>query len=345
MEERAAALVDTGVAWPIAEDNSWGYPDRFATYWGHAYKLNIGDKLIVKGIFPHARYMSLTTYGMSGNTEPTSDTIYDTLISLDPGTTDRYTITIDPSAKPGAGNNLLAAFPDGFTGNFGLLYYRFYLPDDLGYNPIQHWADILPELTYVYANGTNRQLTKTEPRLVSEKAAATVLRVPDGPLGFYRFSFAGGGENVQNAYLATTASWQKGRILVITGKAPTFPDTRRGESIRKPSQLRYWSLTAYKNQVPYPAVDGASDFETVLDARGYYTYVMSDPADKPKNATSQNGVTWLPWGDALLVRHMIPAKGFAHAAQNIGPGVDAATVMGEYYPKAYYSTTAEFESK
>lgn len=344
MEQIAAALADADVAWPLG-GTGWGYPDKFETYWGDAYRLNMGDKLIVKGKFPYARYMSLTTYGVSGNTEPTADTIYDTLISPDPGASDRYTITIDPGAKPGAGNNMLAPFPDGFTGNIGLLGYRLYLPDDPKYDPVEGWADILPELTYVYADGSRRQLTKVVPRPAEESTAAAVPRIPDGPLGFYRFSFAGGLENVQNAYLATTASWQKGRILVITGKAPTFPDTRRGESKKKPSQLRYWSLTTYRNQVPYPAVGGAADFETVLDDRGYYTYVMSDPADKPKNAVPENGVTWIPWGDALLFRNMLPAEDFAQAAQNIGPGDDAATVMGEYYPRAYYSTSAEFESK
>jgi len=357
-EEQCLFLAESNVAWPIFLGLKAGWSDKYAVYWGSPYELNPGEKLILKGKLPAARYVSFTTYGAAGNAIPTADTIYDTLIIPDPGTTDRYTITIDPSAIPNQeGDNVLAAFPAEFLGNVGTVYFRQYVSTDKDFDPYKDWADILPEMTLVFADGASRVLSKVVPVEVGT-ATATIDPIPDqANPGFYRYNFEGSITNPASAYLATTASWQPQRILVITGKSPTFPDTRHGESIFTPAQLRYWSLGIYEN-VPYgPLIDEVADMDALLDNQGYYTIVMSAEEDRPKNATAKNGINWLPWGPlenpestyALVIRQTLPADDFTQATRNVIPypstPEDTAAVMGEYYPEAYFTTKSEFEAE
>jgi hypothetical protein len=110
--------------------------------------------------------------------------------------------------------------------------------------------------------------------------------------------------------------------VVIHTDAPTFPNTNAGQPVYKPSDLRYWSFCTY-------AVDGealvgcAADYHAAI-VHHEITYVISDPEDRPANATSQDGVTWLPWG--------------AEA-----PSRSSTATCGPYYPTAVYCSTATFE--
>jgi hypothetical protein len=91
-----------------------------------------------------------------------------------------------------------------------------------------------------------------------------------------------------------------------------------------------------------------------VDKDGYYTIVISRPEDRPKNATTENGITWIDWGagegigdprnrkdwGAVLMRFMVPHKDWQY--NPFKPG-DLATVMGPYYPRGYYTTKEMFE--
>ena len=86
-----------------------------------------------------------------------------------------------------------------------------------------------------------------------------------------------------------------------------------------------------------------------VDGSGYYTIVVSTPADRPANATQANGVAWLDWGSRsvdllLLFRNMLPAESFTQSAFSVGLGQLATTTMGEYAPLEATCTTATFES-
>ena len=79
----------------------------------------------------------------------------------------------------------------------------------------------------------------------------------------------------------------------------------------------------------------SADHETPLDAQGRFTLVVSDPGDRPANATAEHGIAWLPWGGAyydglLIYRQMLPAP--------------AREVMGPYYPVAAYCTKEQVEA-
>jgi hypothetical protein len=187
---------------------------------------------------------------------------------------------------------------------------------------------------------------------------------------FRRFgNLAGLFPNPDTAYVAEATDWRPGTVVVIRGKAFTFPDTRHGGSVTEPTQVRYWSMCSNVLAVPYPVAGCASDDETAVDAQGYYLYAISMPQDRPRNATAAHGVTWLPWAtprqsirgippNITYLRTMLPASGFKQAAQaaQAAPiptagesaqqaAADAAAAMGSYYPTGAVCTTAQFETK
>ncbi|AWX45002.1 hypothetical protein HME9304_02010 [Flagellimonas maritima] len=105
-----------------------------------------------------------------------------------------------------------------------------------------------------------------------------------------------------HGYLTNGMSIKKGKIYVLTGKMPTFPDTRNGAKILKPAQCRYWSLTTYDAAFPFSKVKGLEntsimDDEIILDDNRNYTLVYSRLEDRPKNATAENGITWIDYGN------------------------------------------------
>lgn len=129
--------------------NNFNYPDEYASYWGTSWTqgLPAGSELVVKGRFPHARYMSFNTYNF--NQPPASrgpnDSLPDTAIVPDPGSTnpfvpgnsrngsDRdYTFRIvsgSPPADPADREpNTLYAGRDSGLGV--TLVYRIYLTDE-----------------------------------------------------------------------------------------------------------------------------------------------------------------------------------------------------------------------
>jgi hypothetical protein len=151
--------------------------------------------------------------------------------------------------------------------------------------------------------------------------------------------------NQQNAYLTASISRRFGDLVVIHGKAPTFPDTRRGVAPYAPSDVRYWSFCQNSNSTRVNSC--AADFEANVKG-GYYTYVVSDPDQRPRNAKASNGVAWLPWGASdptavVIYRNMLVSASFHHAVQNVTEGRDPKTVMGAYFPDAVYCSRAIFE--
>lgn len=158
---------------------------------------------------------------------------------------------------------------------------------------------------------------------------------------------SGGGflSNRHNAYIASAFSRSDGGIVLMRGRAPSWQGDprRRGAA----GQLRYWSV-CQNEFVSQRFVACAADYQTSLDAEGFFTVVVSDASERPANATAEHGFAWLPWGpypDALLIyRHMLPAPDFAEAIQNVPQGSDPRTVMGDYFPVVTYCSRATFEA-
>jgi hypothetical protein len=183
--------------------------------------------------------------------------------------------------------------------------------------------------------------------------------------------------NPDNAYVSALFVPRRGEVVVVRSLAPSSPSAVGTGSVgdavgatpvdwpQAQYQVRYWSIANNVYKKPYPVVTfgrgkrvvygGAPDLSTPLDAEGRYNVVISHPADKPKNATADNGITWLPtqankpraW-ETLILRNMLPNPSFANAIQqipssNFADPTAAQSVMGSYYPSIASCSRAVFE--
>lgn len=352
-------------AWPTRADRATlnvAYPDTGATYWTTRYRLARGERIEVSGVYPAARYFSFVTYhpdgGVRGSVpdrdiEPSRGTnpfAGDTADAAegDGRGADRYVVQIVPKVdaeQPPA--NTIAG------GATGTVIYRVYLPDDA---KDAQGGVALPTLRIIGSGGAVRTLAPcatsgSNPdavRIVDENGPATDKAAPAQPV-FVRPA-AGSARlfpNPDNVYLATIVKYTPGRLVVVRGTAPSFPDTAAGDPITGDEQVRYWSVCTNEYRKPYPVTDCVADEHVPLDAEGNYTIVISTAAERPPNATRENGVAWLDWGSTtvdgvLLVRNMLPAPGFTQSALDVPAGALASATMGPYAPAGRYCAVADF---
>lgn len=173
-------------------------------------------------------------------------------------------------------------------------------------------------------------------------------------------------------YLTRGISIKKGKIHAITGKLPTFPDTRNGAKTMDSAQCRYWSITTYDAAFPFSKVKGLEntsimDDEIVINEDREYIIVYSRKEDRPKNATKENGVTWVDWGQtctqAITLRWISVAPEWSFEltpdeenlpwAKSTWSGSEYdPTLIGQnkpgflkaYHPILHYMTKEDFES-
>jgi len=119
----------------------FNFPEESATYWMSRFSLPQGSRLILRGRYPHARYISLNSYSDAAPT----DTLSDIAIEPNPGSTNPFIpgarrdmrkrswrVTVldeDPPADREA--NTLYAKPQGATAAITAIevFYRVYEPD------------------------------------------------------------------------------------------------------------------------------------------------------------------------------------------------------------------------
>ena len=161
----------------------------------------------------------------------------------------------------------------------------------------------------------------------------------DSPVGSGGF-----GDNHEQAYIHTTFDKTQGEVLVFRGRAPTYVPTWDDVAVMGEAQLRFWTMCTYGAATN--GYDCRRDETVPLDGDGFYTYVISTAASRPSNAIEQCGVAWLPAGPTtearVILRHLLPAPGFAQAIQNVEFGREIE-MMGEYYPLGSYMSAADFE--
>ncbi|MEV5651124.1 hypothetical protein AB0L57_22985 [Nocardia sp. NPDC052254] len=355
------------------------FPDADATYWVLPFALGRGDSIELSGTYPAARYFSLNTYGTNFDTV---DTLRDNQILPDPGSG-------NPFAEPAAADNPAAqrhwhatlvtgpadhsrnqiqALPTSQAAPVGFLIIRVYVPTD----PDSLSGGVpLPDATLELAGATIASRPCAQvfdpaayPGPIAQAATAGFDRIVAGaaagafPGNVPEATFvnpastSGLFPNGDNKYIGAGLTYQPGRLVVVRGKAPDFPDSRAGQSPADPDrQVRYWSMCQNDLVSPYPVVGCAADFRTVLDANGFYTYVLGAPADLPPNPGP--AVTVLPWGSTevakkvLFLRYMLPSPRFypesIQASQDSGS--DPAVTMGPYYPRATYCSATTFAAQ
>jgi hypothetical protein len=168
-----------------------------------------------------------------------------------------------------------------------------------------------------------------------------------------------GGGDPTTEYMVNYLSRKFGPLYVFRGKLPTFPDTFAGAKTMPDGQVAYWSVVTVASAPSGELWDGVFDMQVPVDKDGYYTIVVSRPEDRPKNATAEQGITWIDWGPGeglndprnrtdwgmLIMRFMVPQKDWEHSPAKVTkPGMEAE-VMGPYYPRGYYTTKEQFEAE
>jgi hypothetical protein len=347
-------------------DVNVGAPDLDAYYWLSPITATASTKVLITGEYPRARYFSLAAYDDSG--QPL-DSVYDQQIAPDRGSgnpfrgavprngAERYHVQLlfEPKPSHPAANTLYAGAPSG-AASVVLLELRVYVPAD----PSQPSGSVpFPQITVQSTAGTplleDAACSTTPPtfgapfwelyaQADSPPDASTTASTAGRPSWSRAFGSTFG--NPQNAYLVTNVTHQGGQLLVIRTRAPSFPNTGAGQRVYGRYQLRYWSFCTY-DSTGQAVIGCAADYRAAIRS-GWITYVVSDPADRPANATAANGVTWLPWGPSsaiqVVYRNMLPAPWFRYAAERItAPNQSAQALMGPYYPTASYCSTATFE--
>jgi hypothetical protein len=182
-------------------------------------------------------------------------------------------------------------------------------------------------------------------------------------------------------YLVRGMALGADKVVVLTGKLPTFPATRGGDAVMRGADMRYWSLTGYEvpdgwsllrtlfgSQRPIGlAAHAVMDEDIVLDRDRRYVIVLSRAKERPANANAANGVTWVDWGPSSEISWTLrwltvgPEWQGANAPtpQKLGTRADWASedfdanvisrnhthgALGEYLPQLHYLSRAQFEA-
>lgn len=368
----ARAGTGVGCSWfgeADPRDVNTGAPDLDANYFYAPLDGVAGSQIEITGQYPHARYFSFTLYG---NDQNALTSLYDQQIEPDPGSYNPFRSTGSPGQRTGytvhvlfenqpanPAPNTLYAGPATGTNQVGFLVLRVYLPV-----PPASMSGGVP-FPQVHV------LTSTGSTELDEGACGTIANLGDqqwiqyaqesappdqstpangttSPPVWTR-SFDNGYGNQQNAYIQTLVSHHWGQLVVEHFKAPTFPDTSAGQTVWSHDyDLRYWSVCVYDDT-------GTAGWGCVPDYEapqrdGWVTVVVSDAAHRPANATTADGVAWLPWGPAneiqIMERNMLPSPSFTGAVQLISTPAqnpDAASILGDYYPTSAYCSEQTFE--
>lgn len=161
--------------------------------------------------------------------------------------------------------------------------------------------------------------------------------------------------NLDNQYIRTILHRKLGKVFVLRAKAPTTPKTFKGDAKMGSGDLRYWSWCSNQGFANTRVNACAYDEQIPVGPDGFYTLVVSRAADRPRNATPQCGITWLPMADdgdgageddvtILQLRHMLGMGEFKNAVQNVQSHGSMASDMGPYYPRGRYVSTSAFET-
>ena len=367
------AIINPTCAFPIIvnqNDANIAYPDTNSTYWAMPTNFALGDVVRITGEFAYARYMSFNSYDSTGSSVgglrdvamlPDSGSVnpFQAGQSLT-GSPRNYTVGVNVTTTPQLSSPVQGEI-DAIPGPAWLLI-RVYVPFD----PTSPSGSVpLPSMSVNGAVKPGCTTFGSEPAITALAALIMGQAIADAipPAEVPEFSFSGGGglfPNADNKYVYATTAWEPGRVILVRGLAPSFPNTPT-QALYPEQQLRYWSMCTNLLVTPAPVVECARDSETMLGPDGYYLYVISAEADRPSDASiAREHGTFLKWfgpiGEALpnelkpngnlILRNMLPESSFTNAVQNIPvtqSNAAARTTMGQYYPEATYCQRSVFE--
>jgi hypothetical protein len=166
--------------------------------------------------------------------------------------------------------------------------------------------------------------------------------------------------NPDTRYLTNMVSLEFGSVITVQGKLPKVPETLpEAGRWRDGYQVRYWSLCTGSSPVTGLGYNCVYDQQVPLRKGRRYTLVISKPADRPANARAKCGYKWLGFGggenyddpaardyvDVLYMRFMAAEPDWARAPQRVTTPGTEKHVMGPYFPRSRYHSTAGFEKR
>jgi hypothetical protein len=383
---------------PVGPGNLQG-PDSASRYWFMPLDTT-KNSITIHGTYPEVRYFAISAYNaevddQGKNVFTLAANLYDAEIVPDKGGANpfvsdgngTYTVVVS-RYPPSTAKNVLKV-----TADFVWVTLRFYVADAdpaLGgksltghvplptvtltdhngnivkrldtCSPVNKWSDVSAYAHYIFPSQAvvvgSEGTPKTDRLWFASPATPPQILMPN-PDAAYVLMMPG-------------EKYQRGRVIVIRGKAPGFPDTFNGSPIWVPARgfrsvdMRYWAVCNMDLVPPIPVVECATDLNLRLQGQ-YYTIVVS--ADRQRPDWLKPNINWLPWGDEqyqklFAVRHIIPSPDFAYDVQDArdesrclfefnfpeipprsafddtGPYCEAE--MGEYYPVALWCDKATF---
>lgn len=149
--------------------------------------------------------------------------------------------------------------------------------------------------------------------------------------------------NADVLYLSSYYGRQHGEVFAIRAKKPkTVNDDEGRHPWSDGLDFRMWSACTY-NFWNGKANDCVVDNNIHADEDKYYTLLVTEPANRPSNATEENDVTWLDAGNFLDVQisfRMLP-KG-ALFLQQLSENIKSDT-QSPYRPKTAFCPREVFE--
>lgn len=341
------------------------FPDANANYWTYELPRRGGKRhlgLRIDGVFPDARYMSLSLYD-NGDLSAVAS-LADFQIRPEPGSANPfaagctdcpqgrdYRVYVLPrgrEAPPGARN--LLRYDEGI-GEIAL-FLRYYLPRggpqggvplpvirafDLRSGeqaPLPH-----PRARLIKAAPLRGMLRDQVVDLYARRVLAPVLGLnPGEELHAYRVSSEGLYANADNDYLVLPLTRAPGEVAVIRFRPPGRPrsDAEIGET-----EVRYWSVSlgdaATYNHRTLP------DSAARIGPDGYVYLVVGDAADAGRLPVG--AYNFLPWEagrrGVLIYRNLLTRPGLERAIDRVPEYVEgddrlshrAGHYLGEYAPR------------
>ncbi|WP_093054206.1 hypothetical protein [Salipaludibacillus aurantiacus] len=141
-----------------------------------------------------------------------------------------------------------------------------------------------------------------------------------------------------------------GKLLLIRWKAPTFPDTYHNIGIAGNEDMQYWSMN-FITPIGLLGLSTISDYQTIIDKKGYVNLVISFGAQRPSGVTPENGFTWVDASQLPLVplfliyRNNQISQNFPYTAEDVPKNkIVTPQDMGKYYPCGEYVDPNYFNS-
>ena len=331
-----------------------------------------GGRVVFKGEYMYARYFAFHPCDFDTNY---LDTLVDVDLDPDPGSANpfrgpmpegmgrRYTCQLvftPPPDDPEPNTSYVGVKRDGSYNRSAYCTLRI-AGADMGALPPNSAGVLLPSVTILDADGNEvKHHPEIDPYPDDYDPPVDTTRFPALQVPDYRGIFNAGKMDTKHnwgmpndilasrdyLYIEAPFSHVHGELYVARAKAFTTPKTPEEPVYTPGKQIRSWTINTYNM---FAGVSRAAkiDYEIALDDDGYYTIVVSRKQDLPKNATPENGVTWIDWGPYLdgwlCFRFLMGRDRLLQLVKKAIDTGETAPEIAEYVPQVGHCSIDEFE--